>query len=423
MPGINLSLPILHDAQKRVSAEARRFNVAAMGRRWGKTRFGIDRIVCGEKSIIGGYPAAWFAPSSRYIEEVWGELVWRLKPLIETTNKQSGRMTFIAGGSLDFWAMGEDPNVARGRKYARVIIDEAAHVRYLKDAWERAVLPTLTDYQGEAWFISTPNGMNFFHELWQRGQSDEYSEWMSWQLPTITNPFISADEVAAQRLDLPHLVSMQEYDAQFVMFGGGLVKPEMIIAGRAPSGLPVVLGVDLAISQRDGADYTAIIAVSKGSDGTLYIRDVDRGRWMFHETIDKILAMSKRYHVIRIDIEQIQYQAAVVQELLRTTGLPVFGVKPDKDKVTRFHPVLARYEQRLVRHDPALPAWLDDEILSFPEGQHDDCVDALSMAFAGLMSYNPVKYIPIASRPFFHQTTDESGRITKLSISRARGTW
>ena len=44
-------------------------------------------------------------------------------------------------------------------------------------------------------------------------------------------------------------------------------------------------------------------------------------------------------------------------------------------------PVLTRYEQRQVRHDSAgVPAWFREELLAFPEGEHDDGVDAPSYA-------------------------------------------
>ncbi|MBF0256355.1 MAG: hypothetical protein HQL47_07815, partial [Gammaproteobacteria bacterium] len=136
----------------------------------------------------------------------------------------------ITGGSIDFWAMGEDKDVARGRRYARVIVDEAAHIRYLEEAWTKAVEPTLTDFRGEAWFISTPNGLNFFHDLYQRGQRGE-TDWVSHQMPTTSNPHILAAEIEAKRENTPALVFSQEYLAQFVTFGGGLVKPDMIQHG------------------------------------------------------------------------------------------------------------------------------------------------------------------------------------------------
>ena len=378
-----VDVPALHLGQLLIEAESKRYNVAAMGRRFGKTKFGIQRLLCGPKSLLDGYPAGWFAPSSRYIDEVWAEICFRCKSIIANTNKSSGRITFKTGASLDFWPMGENPQVARGRKYSRVIIDEAAHIRYLQEAWERAVSPTLTDYKGEAWFISTPNGMNFFHELWERGNSDEYGEWKSWQLPTVTNPHIDPNEVESKRFELPQLVFTQEYEAQFVTFGAGLVKPDMIKYGRCPAGLPTTMGVDLAISEKSGADYTAIAVVSVDiATGYIYAREVFRERLSFHQSQQEIKRLADKYKPAIIAIEAVQYQSAIVQELLRTTSLPVRGVRPDRDKITRFQPVLARYEQQMVIHDnDNVPAWFRDELLSFPESQHDDGVDALVYAW------------------------------------------
>ena len=244
----------------------------------------------------------------------------------------------------------------------------------------------LTDFQGEAWFISTPKGLNFFHELYQRGHDPKQQDWQSWHMPTTVNPHISEEEVARYRGELPELVFRQEYLAEFVTFGAGLVKSDMIFDGVPPVGLPVVLGVDLAISERQGADFTAIVAMSRDpQSGIVYIVEAERHRCAFNDVLARIKDAAARHSPAVIAIEKTQYQAAVIQELTRITRLPVRGVRPDKDKLTRFMPLLTRYEQRMVRHDPArVPVWFRDELLSFPEGAHDDGVDAASHAFSAL---------------------------------------
>ena len=58
-------------------------------------------------------------------------------------------------------------------------------------------------------------------------------------------------------------------------------------------------------------------------------------------------------------------------------------MRPDRDKLTRFMPLLTRFEQGQVRLDPSgVPAWLREELLSFPEGRNDDGCDGLSLAFS-----------------------------------------
>lgn len=382
---IRVQMTPLHFGQRAIVDAKSRFKVARCGRRFGKTMLAVEWLGLMEGGALDGKPVGFFSPTYKLLLDVWQELERVLHPIMRKANKSEMRMELITGGVIDCWTL-EDENAGRGRKYARVVIDEAAHARYLQEAWERAIAPTLTDYRGEAWFISTPKGMNYFHELAMRGGSPEHPDWASFHMPTSANPHIPADEIERARKELPELVFRQEYLAEFVSFGAGLVKPEHIVDGPSPAGLPVALGVDLAISEREGSDWTAIAAVSRDPQtGTVYVREIERHRASFHAVLERIKAAAARWSPSLVAIEQTQYQAAVVQELTRTTSLPIRGIRPDRDKVTRFAPVLTRYEQRQVRHDVSgVPPWFREELLAFPQGEHDDGVDALAYAFAAL---------------------------------------
>lgn len=373
----------LHDGQRRVLNSKARFRVVSAGRRFGKTLLSIEWLALMHGGALDGQPVAFFAPTYKLLLEVWSDMERTLSPIIKKMNKSEMRIELITGGKIDFWTL-EDADAGRGRKYKRIVVDEAAHARLLKDAWERAIAPTLTDLRGEAWFISTPKGVNFFHELYLRGQSEEHPDWASFHMPTSTNPHINPDEIERFRRENPELVFRQEYLAEFITFGAGLVKPEYIVSAPCPVGLPVTLGVDLAISEKEGADFTAIAALCRDPEsGLVYIKEVERFRGQFSDVLNRIKAAAQRHNPKMIAIEQTQYQAAVVQELTRTTMLPVHGIRPDRDKVTRFAPLLTRYEQKQVRHDPSgVPAWFRDELLAFPESPHDDGVDAVAYAWA-----------------------------------------
>jgi len=140
------------------------------------------------------------------------------------------------------------------------------------------------------------------------------------------------------------------------------------------------------------------VALSRDANGKIYVRDAQRLRAPFHQVLQFIQQMADKWHPASIAIEQVQYQAAVVQELLRTTALPVRGIKPDKDKLTRFLPLAARYEQGLVAHSPELPGWFEDELLSFPVGAHDDGCDALAYAWQALGAVGVYAYHPVSRR-------------------------
>lgn len=381
----------LHDGQRAIINSTARYRVASCGRRFGKTMLAAYWLALrDEGSAINGKKAAWFSPTYKLLMEVWDQMERTLRPVLRRVNKMEQRMELVTGGVIDFWTL-EDKDAGRGRRYHRIVVDEAAHARYLKDAWEKAVSPTLTDFRGEAWFISTPNGINYFHELHRRGGHPDYPDWASFHMPTSANPFIHPDEIEQKRLELPQLVFSQEYLAEFITFGAGLVKPEYLIAAPCPPGLPVTIGVDLAISEKATADFTAIVAMCRCPDsGRVYVKEAERFRGAFSEVLTRIKAAAARHNPRMVAIEQTQYQAAVVQELTRTTTLPVRGVRPDRDKVTRFAPLLTRFEQLQVRLDPVgVPAWLRDELLSFPAGEHDDGVDALSHAWNALSNAGP----------------------------------
>ena len=167
---------------------------------------------------------------------------------------------------------------------------------------------------------------------------------------------------------------------------GALFRRGWIARGKAPrSGTRIAMGVDLALSTKTSADYTAIVVMARDEFGKLYVLDAVRERVDFPGALRLIRLMADKWSPHAIAIEQVAYQAVVVQELLRQTTLPIKGVTPDKDKVTRAQPLALRYEQGLVFHDQ-LPSWFEDELLAFPQGLHDDSVDALVYAYQSVMT-------------------------------------
>jgi predicted phage terminase large subunit-like protein len=368
----------LHPAQERVWRGRRRFNVVNCGRRWGKTVLAEAALA---DMITTGKPGAYFAPTYKMLMEVWRTVKRDFRDVIAETNESEKRITYINGGQLDMWSL-DNFDAVRGRKYGRVIVDEAAMVQDLEEAWTMAIRPTLSDYRGDAWFFSTPKGRNYFYHLAERAKTDEV--WTYWQMPTAANPFISPDEIEAARLELPSTVFAQEYLAEFIDVQGALIKREMLTymdASSVPSGLKIGMGVDLAISKSETADYSAIAVIGFDKEsGRRYVLDIWRGKEGFHDIVQMIVSIAAKWNPQRINIEAVQYQVAVVQELLRKTSLPVRAVKPERDKVTRFQGLHARYEQLLVTHVRGLLPDFERELLSFPEADHDDMVDALVYA-------------------------------------------
>lgn len=205
---ITLSLPALHPAQRKIKTEARRFNVLACGRRFGKTLLLSDCAY--DIAIDEAAPVGWFAPTYKILTDAWRTMQLHLAPIIIRSSLVERRIELLTDGVIEFWSL-DDPNAGRSRRYRRVIIDEAGMVKDLAHVWNAAIRPTLADYQGDAFLGGTPKGRNGFWELWEQ----RHPEWQRWQIPTDANPFIPRAEIAAMRESMPALIVAQEIDAQF----------------------------------------------------------------------------------------------------------------------------------------------------------------------------------------------------------------
>ena|SRR3990167_4247906 len=209
---IIISLPKPHENQRKVLGEAKRFNVLCNGRRWGKTTLS-ERLV--KPAITHAHRIGFWAPTYKDLSDPWNDLKFRLHHIVEKKDEQLKQLILYGGGIIDMWSM-DDPNSGRGRKYHRAIIDEFAKAgKHGKDSWQKTIRPTLTDYKGDAWFLSTPQGVNsYFYELFKMEQS--HNNWKSWQMPTSSNPYIDPLEIEEARNQLDPLSFRQEYEAQFV---------------------------------------------------------------------------------------------------------------------------------------------------------------------------------------------------------------
>lgn len=388
----NIKLPKPHPAQQKVLDGMNKYNVVSAGRRLGKSEFG-KIVACKKGGVLDGMNFGWFAPNNKYLLDAWNSMKQIFKPIARNISEQHHRITLINGAFVDFWTL-DDPDAGRSRRYGRVVVDEAAKVKDLRYSWEEAIGPTLADFDGDAFFLSSPKGFNYFRDIYQRGISEDvkWKDWSSWMIPTSANPYIRNEVIEEKRQTLPSIVFRQEYLGEFVDSGGTPIEREFIKNGE-PNPNDVVftsMGVDLAISQKTYADYTAIAVLQITRNGNIYIKHIIRGHWQFAETIEKIKSMALAHNPNVVCVEAVSFQQAAVQELMRTTRLPIFPFNPNKfgDKLTRFLPLASRYEQGLVHHGQRLPKEFEDELLSFPVGSNDDMIDAITMAYMKLPKIN-----------------------------------
>ena len=147
-------------------------------------------------------------------------------------------------------------------------------------------------------------------------------------------------------------------------------------------GFDVRMGVDPAISKATTADDSGIcIMVKDRQTGRMFQAKSWGGKVDFPELIELVKKEASVWHPEKIVIEENAYQASLVQQLQRSTNLPVVGYKTSKDKITRMLSLTPFFESgKLLVHENQ--AQFIQEYLQFPKGAHDDLLDAMFFAVA-----------------------------------------
>ena len=149
---------------------------------------------------------------------------------------------------------------------------------------------------------------------------------------------------------------------------------------------------DLAIGQRDRNDYSVGMVIGVDEYDQLYVVDVVRGKYDGFELVERILDLYEQWRPGIVGIEKGHIEMALgpfLEKRTRERKLNEAYFKDLKvgrrDKEARARAIQGRMQQGMV-YFPKDAVWtgpLVAELLRFPNGTHDDQVDAL--AWIGLM--------------------------------------
>jgi len=138
---------------------------------------------------------------------------------------------------------------------------------------------------------------------------------------------------------------------------------------------------DPAASTKSTADYFALGTWALTPDFDLILLDILRTRLEGPDQVNLFKQQYQRWKPAFQAVESAGVGKTLYQMLVRE-GLPIKELKADTDKLTRALPAAARMEAGAI-YFLAGGKWLrdlEDELLSFPNGAHDDMVDVLSYA-------------------------------------------
>lgn len=145
----------------------------------------------------------------------------------------------------------------------------------------------------------------------------------------------------------------------------------------------VWITVDLAISEKESADYTVILVASRSEDNRIYVLDYVCKRILPAETIKYIIELAEEYRPVAIGIETVGYQKALMfglKEEMRRRGRlwRVDEIRPDKDKYRRIGGLVPYVEGHYVYLHENMTELMQQMVL-YPNVKHDDLCDALAM--------------------------------------------
>ena len=378
MQTIQISLPRPHVGQRKVLGSKARFRVLMCGRRWGKSLISKQYTIT---EALAGKINAYITPTYSLAKVFFDEIAKIIPSEVATANKSDLVFKFATGGEIRFFT-GERLDNLRGLKFHNVIIDEASYIPSLEDAWNNAIRPTLTDYQGRALFISTPRGKDFFYRLYLRSDDKDFE---SFKYTTYDNPFINNDEIDSARASLPTAVFEQEYLANPMENAANPFGMDFIRANIAEisGGVPICYGIDLAKSY----DYSVII----GLDSSGHVCHYDRFQSDWNSTKAKIRLL----HNVPKVIDATGVGDPIVEDLQKEDYM-IEGFKfTSHSKQQLIEGLVLAIQQGLVKYPEGS---IVDELSLFeyvytktgvrysaPDGMHDDAVCGLALAWRGFV--------------------------------------
>ena len=139
-----------------------------------------------------------------------------------------------------------------------------------------------------------------------------------------------------------------------------------------------VLSIDPAVTTSRRADFTAFAVLSRGPDRKLYVRHVEQVKGDSDALRAKAEALVERFGVGVVLIETNQ-GGNLWQQVFKDIGARVRFLNQRVKKEVRIAQSADFYKRNRVVHTQHFPQ-LEEQMLAYPNVQHDDLVDAVATA-------------------------------------------
>jgi hypothetical protein len=257
----------LHHSQLEVALDTSRFKVLAAGRRFGKSTLSLALAIkhCLDKP---GSKVWIVCPTYSQSKDIYWRSLEKIPFWIsELTkrglkiNKNDSELFLEFPNKSILQLKGSDrEDTLRGSGLGFVIVDEAASMK--PNVWTEILQPSLLDSNGNALFIGTPKGFNWFYDLWLKGMQKDKG-WKSWKFTSYENPKLNKTVIEQAKEDSDSDTFAQEYLSEFRKYSG-LVYPEFDNKVHVIEPIPLTneytyaIGIDRGLTNPTGCVFCAI---------------------------------------------------------------------------------------------------------------------------------------------------------------------
>jgi hypothetical protein len=190
-----------------------RWSITVAHRRAGKTVARVNDLIKGALTCNRPEPRfAYLAPLFTQAKDVAWAYVKRFSAPIPgvVANESELRVDFPNGGRVRLYGA-DNYERMRGIYLDGVVLDEFGNMD--PAAWSEVIRPTLSDRQGWADFIGTPNGRNHFCEMWEKNRDNR--DWYAAMLKASETNLLPASELLDARKVMTEEQYEQEYECSF----------------------------------------------------------------------------------------------------------------------------------------------------------------------------------------------------------------
>jgi hypothetical protein len=349
-----------HAAQRQFHASHTRNRVLACGRRFGKSQTGggelaieavRTKILVPELEDSGKRREFWIVgPEYTDSEKEFRVLYNGLKKMDAPFDKpgtyydaHSGDMqiSMYGGKFLVIGKSAKHPERLVGEGLSGVVMAEAAKQK--ERTWTKYIRPTLADFSGWSIHSSTPEGKNWFYDLYMRGKDPNDLSWDSWRFGSWRNPY-----VYPKGANPKGLVALREAIDRRVP-----ITPQLLERLKVDPEIAMLM-LDLAsetFNQEIAADFTEFAGrVFKDFDDEYHVQDLQfQSGWRTYACSD--YGFTNPFVWLLVQESPFDGTVHVLEEIYET-GLTIDDAaalirKRDLDNVIEFFPDPARPEDTL----------------------------------------------------------------------------